>query len=231
MESVIAMSQLVGKHRFERSCLPAVEQLDLHVDANDFQARVQQIELQDELLETLAEAAHHVFIKELRDNGYKPGPKTDDRLKTHNALKPYAELPEDEKEQNRGNVRDISNKLERAGYVMIPARSNEPPFDFPGADLESLAAMEHERWMKAKIEAGWRWAAESDKASQLHKDLVPWRKLTPEERAQLSSVESAAIGSDELPDSEKEKDRILVRGIPKILAQAGYTVVKIRNSN
>ena len=60
---------------------------------------------------------------------------------------------------------------------------------------------------------------------------MPWRKLTREERAQLSSVESAAIGPDELPDGEKEKDRILVRGIPKILAQAGYTVVKIRNSN
>ena len=231
MESVIAMSQLVGKHRFERSCLPAVEQLDLHVDARDFQARVQQMELHNELLEKLAEAAHYVFITELRDNGYKPGPTTDPRLKTHNALKPYADLPEDEKEQNRGNVRDISSKLERAGFVMIPARSNEPPFDFPGADLESLAAMEHERWMKAKIDAGWRWAAETDKASQLHKDLVPWRKLTREERAQLSSDESAAIGPDELPDSEKEKDRVLVRSIPKILAQAGYTVVKIRDSN
>ncbi len=231
MESVIAMSQLIGKHRFERSCLPAVEQLDLHVDAHDFQARVQQMELQDELLEKLAEAAHEVFVQELRDAGYTLGPKLDDLLKTHSALKPYSELPEDEKEQNRGNVRDISNKLARAGYVMVPARSNEPPFDFPGADLELLAAMEHERWMKAKIDAGWRWAAETDKPNQLHKDLLPWRKLTDEERAQLSPAEAAAIGPDELPEAEKEKDRVLVRGIPKILAQAGYTVVKVRTEN
>ena len=231
MESVIAMSQLVGKRRFERSCLPAVEQLDLHVDARDFQARVQQMELQDELLEKLAEAAHEVFVKELRDNGYMLGPKIDDTLKTHSALKPYSELPEDEREQNRGNVRDISNKLARAGYVMIPARSNEPPFDFPGADLELLAAMEHERWMTAKIEDGWRWAPETDKPNQLHKDLLPWRKLTADERAQLSPGEASAIGPDELPDAEKEKDRVLVRGIPKILAQAGYTVVKVRESD
>jgi hypothetical protein len=146
-------------------------------------------------------------------------------------MKPYSELPDDEKEQNRGNVRDISNKLARAGYVMIPARSNEPPFDFPGADLELLAAMEHERWMKAKIEAGWRWAAETDKPNQLHKDLLPWRKLTDQERAQLSPTDAAAIGSDELPNAEKEKDRVLVRGIPKILAQAGYTVVKVRSDS
>jgi RyR domain len=231
IESVIAMSQLFGKHRFERSCLPAVEQLDLHVDAHDFQARVQQMELQDELLEKLAEAAHEVFVKELRDSGYRLGPKIDDTMKTHSALRPYSELPEDDKEQNRGNVRDISNKLARAGYVMIPARSNEPPFDFPGADLELLAEMEHERWMKAKIDGGWRWARETDKRNRLHKDLLAWRKLTDEERARLSPDEAAAIGPDELPEAEKEKDRVLVRGIPKILAQAGYTVVKVRTEN
>jgi len=34
-----------------------------------------------------------------------------------------------------------------------------------------------------------------------------------------------------LPEAEKEKDRVLVRGIPKILANAGYTVVKVSNLN
>lgn len=229
MESVVAMSQLGGKHRFERSCLPAVAQLDLHVDAQDFQSLVQKIELEGELLEKLAEAAHEVFLESLRDEGYTLGPETDAARKTHSSFKPFAELPEDEKDQNRGNVRDISNKLASAGYVMIPARSNEPPFDFPGVDLELLAAMEHDRWMKAKVEAGWRWAPETDKVNQLHKDLLPWRRLGDERRAQLTPVEARAIGHEELPEPEKEKDRVLIRGIPKILARAGYTVVKVHN--
>jgi hypothetical protein len=228
MESVIAMSQLAEARQFKRSCLPAVDQLDLHVDRRDFQALVQQIKLEGELLEKLAEAAHEVFVKELQDAGYTLGPKIDNVVKTHTSLKPYSELPEDEKEQNRGNVLDISKKLARTGYVMIPARSNEPPFDFPGADLELLAVMEHVRWMKSKLEAGWRWAAETDKPNQRHKDLAPWRKgLTDEERARLTPDEAAALGPDELPDAEKEKDRVLVRGIPRILANAGYTVVKL----
>jgi hypothetical protein len=227
MESVIAMSQLAGAHRFERSCLPAVAQLDLHVDANDFQALVQRIELEGEQLEALAEAAHQMFVQQLREEGYRLGPKTDEALKTHSSLKPYAELPEDEKEQNRAGVRDISNKLARVGYVMIPARSNEPPFDFPGADLELLASMEHERWMNAKIEAGWRWGRETDKQNALHKDILPWHRLTDEHRAALTPAQREAIGPGELPESEKEKDRLLVRGIPKILARAGYTVVKV----
>ena len=227
MESVIAMSQLAGKHRFERSCLPAIEQLELHVDARDFQSLVQRMELEDELLEKLARAAHEVFVHSLRDDGYSYGPQTNEELKTHSSFKAYAELPDDEKEQNRGNVRDMSNKLGRAGYVMVPARSNEPPFDFPGADLELLAEMEHERWMKAKIVAGWRWAPKTDKDNHLHKDLLPWRKLTDEQMARLTPDEAAAIGPDEIPEQEKEKDRLLVRAIPKILALAGYTIVKV----
>ena len=87
------------------------------------------------MLESLAEAAHAVFSEGMKARGYHYGPQTDEKLKTHNALLPYAELPEDMKEQNRLNVRDIPGKLAAAGYIMVPARSNEPPFNFPGERL------------------------------------------------------------------------------------------------
>ena len=41
---------------------------------------------------------------------------------------------------------------------------------------------------------------------KLNKFLIPW---------------------DKLPEDEKEKDRVLVKGIPTILAKAGYIMVKI----
>src|SRR2546421_8050978 len=65
MESVVAMSLLSGKTRFERSCLPAAAQLDLHVDAADFQALVQRIELDDDLIEKLARLIHKEFCHRL----------------------------------------------------------------------------------------------------------------------------------------------------------------------
>jgi len=228
MESVIAMSQLSGKSRFERSCLPAIAQLDLHVEAQDFQSLVQQMDLEGELLERLAEAAHEVFVQKLRDQGYTFGRATDDDKKTHSSLKPFSDLPEEEKEQNRANVRDIPLKLARVGYAIIPARSNEPPFNFPGDDLESLAQQEHERWMTSKIAAGWLWAAETDKNNKLHQDLVPWRRASSEQRAEwYGTAGSSVLGPDELPESEKEKDRLLIRAIPQILSRAGYTIVKV----
>ncbi len=205
IESLLAMSQLTGKTAFERSCLPSESQLDLHVDGKKFLSLVQQVELEGQMLEGLAEAAHEVFCEGLKARGFHYGPKTDEKLKTHNALLPYTELSEDLKEQNRLNVRDIPTKLAVAGYIMIPARSNEPPFNFPGEPLEELAQAEHERWMQSMLEDGWAYAPKTDREKKLHKDLESWKNL---------------------PEEEKEKDRDLVRGIPEILARAGYAIVK-----
>lgn len=205
IETILTMSMLAGQHSFERSNLPPENQLNLHVDGLEFLSLVQQMNLQGELLEKLAEAAHEVFCEGLIAWGYQYGPDTDEAKKTHRELLPFAELSEDIKESNRNNVRDIPNKLTMAGYVMVPARSNEPPFDFPGSDLELLTRLEHERWMREKLEAGWSHAAVTDKAAKLHQALVDW---------------------EQLPESEKEKDREMVRGIPRILAKAGYAIVK-----
>ena len=206
IESLFAMSQLAGKTDFERSCLPAESQLDLHVDGKEFLSLVQQVELEGQMLEKLAEAAHFVYCEGEKARGYNYGPLKDENLKTNNVLVPYDDLPEDLKEANRRNVRDIPSKLAAAGYIMIPARSNEPPFNFPGQPLQVLALAEHARWMQAKLDDGWTYADETDKEKKLHKCLVPWDKLL---------------------EDEKEKDRDLVRGIPEILARAGYAIVKM----
>ncbi len=210
MESIIAMSQLAGKKAYARSCLPAESQLDLHVDGQEFLSLVQTMELEGELLEKLAGLHHNMFCEELREKNYKAGPVTDEKRKVHSSLKPYQRLSDLEKEQNRLAVRDIPAKLACIGYVMIPARSNELPFEFPDdqRDLEKLAELEHERWMRVKQASGWRYEAMTDKARNVHEAMLPWA---------------------ELPESQKEKDRTLVRAIPKILAGAGYTVVKLQS--
>lgn len=211
MEAIVVTSQLAGKTTFERSSLPTEEQLNLHVDGREFYALMHRMELDKELLETLAEAAHEVFCDDLRAKGYKYGPITRESKKVHSSLKPYAELPENEKEQNRSNVRDIPNKLASVGYALLPARSDETPGGFSDDEIEKLAGMEHERWMQQKLDTGWRYAKKTNKPKKLHKELVAWHSL---------------------PHEEQEKDRSLVRGIPKILAKAGYTMVKLgRESN
>ena len=166
------------------------------------------MDLTGELLEKLAEAAHNVFCAQLESEGYKYGEKTDEDAKTHSSLVPYQQLPNDEKVQNQDLVRDIASKLDGSGYTMIPARSNEPAFEFPGDNLEKMAELEHERWMRLKLEAGWQYAPQTDKAKKLHAALQSW---------------------EDLSTLNKEKDRLMVRRIPQILAHAGYTIVRMQD--
>ncbi len=206
METIISTSQLAGKTSFERSSLPTETQLDLHVDGREFYALMYRLDPDEALLEKLAEAAHEVFCDDLRAKGYRYGPETQEDIKVHSSLKAYLELPEDEKEQNRNNVRDIPNKLAIVGYAMLPARGNETPGKFTNDEIEKLAEMEHERWMQQKLNMGWKYAKGTNKSKKLHKDLVPWHDLSHD---------------------EQEKDRALIKGIPRIIQKSGYTMVKL----
>lgn len=230
MEAIIAMSTLAGKSLFERSCLPSEAQLDLHVNGVEFASLVQQPKFEGKLLETMAEEVHKIYCESQQG---KPDAPED-------AFKTFDELAPNTQQDNRDNVKDIPRKLAMAGYVLIPARSNAPPFGFPGSDLEMLARLEHERWMRSKLSKGWRYGEErvqeereatkqesTEQKDRTNPALVPWEELTPEEVARRYADNADKIGPGPLPPEEKEKDYELVRNIPRILARGGYTIVKL----
>lgn len=204
MESVISMSRIAGRSEFARSSLPARAQLDLHVDGREFLALVQRPDLAGELLERLASAAHDLYREELQLQGFVWGPELIEG-RASPLLVPYPDLSEEDRDKNRRNVRDIPSKLETLGYVMVPARGDEPPFSFTPAEVDELAVAEHTRYVQDMLARGWLPGAETDKPRKINATLVPWA---------------------ELPEPQREKDRTLVRGIPAILARAGYTIAR-----
>jgi hypothetical protein len=210
IEAVITMSLLTGKSSFERSSLPAEDQLDLHVDGSFFMYLVQEMELEGALLELLAEAAHLIYCKGRRAKGYSYGEEKNEELHLDNDLLPYKDLPEEKKEQNRENVRDIANKLTHLGYMMKPIHGQAGLFQFSKDELDKLAMLEHERWMAAKLKKGWKYGESTSDEQKTNLGLIAWA---------------------DLPSSEKDKDLDLVRGIPDILAQAGYTIKPSRRDN
>jgi hypothetical protein len=232
MESIIAMSQISGKTRYERSCLPPISQLNLHVAGWEFMSRVQKIRFEGDALEKLARAIHEDFCEYISSKGYVYGESIDADAKppTHNSLKAFDELPEDEKTQNNQHALSIPEKVASVGYVMIHARTNEPPLIFPDKDIDILAEAEHNRWIKAKLaqDPRWHYAPMTNKTNFEHNCLIPWKMMGEEELAQVfTSEERNAMGRVELPEAEKEKDRLLVRRIPNILARLGYTVTRL----
>ena len=206
MEAIIDMSQLTRQASFQRSSLPSQAQLDLHVDGRRFLALAQRPDLSGQLLDQLATAAHDVFRQDLLRRGYQPGPEHDEERRISPRLCPYGELPEEDKEQSRATVRDIPGKLARAGYLMVPAKSDETSTGFPGGLLDTLARGEHDRWMTAKTAAGWTYGARTDDTARQHDALLPW---------------------DQLPETQKDKDRALVTGIPAILSHCGYAILPV----
>lgn len=231
MEAVIGMSNLAGKTHFDPSSLPSEAQLDLHVDGQDFLALVREIVLEGETLERLAAINHEIYCEGMRAKGFIFGEERDDLKKTRPLLRPYAEIPEFYKESNRNAVRSIAEKLKKVGFIMIQARSNEPPFDFPGVDLDQLAEMEHDRYMQVAIAQGWHYGPVSSEKERTNPTLLPWREMSEAEIQQRYPNLVAHMGRTALSDEEKQKDHAQIKGYPEILKRAGYTIMKLRWSS
>jgi len=224
MEAVVTTSLLAGRSQYERSCLPTLAQLNLHVDGADLLRRLEARPMTGDQLEQLAQANHQVYCDDLRARGYRYGPKTDNALQEREALVSWAELPEGLKQQNREAVADIESKLQTIGAMIVRSTGNEPPFQFTDAEIDRLSRDEHLRWNKSKLADGWRYGPERDNDALVHPALLPWP--VGEDPSPYTPDELSKLGPHELPEYEKEKDRAQVRGIPTVLDRAGYTIVR-----
>ncbi len=176
-------------------------------------------------IERLAVAAHDVFSAAMRGRGHIYGVTTDETLRTHSALRPFAELTEDERKQNRHLARAIPDKLREAGFAITPADGECETAPFSGELLERLAEDEHARWVRAKLAGGWRFAPETEKGQKTHASLIQWRvQGIPSTGGTYSAEELALMGPGELSEDERDKDRAMIEGIPQMLARAGLAV-------
>lgn len=221
MEAIISMSNLAGRDHYERSCLPDVDQLDLHVNGREFLALSQLPALEGELIERLAAATHKVYQGTV--GGYKDKPE--------HASRPYSALPAHLKASNRAFVRNIFAKLASIGYTLMPARSGDPPVDFPGEHMEALAEAEHERWMWERLRQGYRYAPEREgqpREPMTNPNLIPWDALTAEQMRARYGAHADHIGPGPMTEKQKTWDRDMVASIPRLLAEAGYTMVELQ---
>lgn len=94
------------------------------------------------------------------------------------------------------------DRIPRAGDTCIT--KGEEMEELDKATFERLAEAAHVVWMEGKLCEGWKYGPVTDKEKKVHNCLVPY---------------------DQLSETDKESDRDMVRGIPRILAAAGYKIV------
>ena len=128
---------------------------------------------------------------------------------TVEALVDFRDLPEHLKEQNRGVARDLPDKLAVLGCVLrqdAPAGAPSVAIDPADPRVELLAKREHARWVARKLKTGWRYGEPRDNAKRLHPSIRPW---------------------EELSESERDKDRMMVREMPDIVDAAEMTLARL----
>lgn len=157
--------------------------------------------------EVLARAIH----AEYRASQVHQTPPDNPDAATDVSLSPWEQLPESLKESNRRQAEGIMEKLAAIGCDIMPMTDwNAPHFSFSPEEIESLAEMEHARWMDAMIVEGYSFGKNKDHLRKTHPCLIPY---------------------SDLPEEEKEKDRITVRKIPSYLALIDFQVYRIRDQD
>ena len=150
--------------------------------------------------EMLARAFHQDYLLKQKNMGMT--------LETNPSLVPWDELPEDKKESNRRLADDIGNKLKRVHCDMKPLTDWDAElFEFTPEEVEILARMEHERWLRELSNEGWTY---DPGAKDLH------RKKNPN-----------LLDWDKLSEDAKKYNRELIRGLPVFLAGAGFQIFRI----
>ncbi len=197
LEAILDMSMLAGRRSFEQADLPPAAQLALHVEAEEFCKLVNREVLLGSRREKLAQAIHKSFRATQLEQGRSP----DDV-----AMQPWENLIEDFRESNRQQADQMPEKLKTIGYGFRPVIGQEPVvIKFAENEVEELAQMEHDRYVKERLKAGWS-LGPRDPKKKTNPTLILW---------------------EDLGESEKDKDRQAVRDIPRHMAEAEFEVHRL----
>jgi serine phosphatase RsbU (regulator of sigma subunit) len=173
------------------------------------------------LIRKLSRAIHSRYLQEMRNHDDSDAGDQDISMFHYPGdpgsqyLTDFDYLPDDIKYSNRDNAFHIPTKLLAIGYKIRPVQKGYKALTLHlnEAETEIMAAVEHIRWSWDKRLNGWIYGNIKDNSNKIHPGLIPYHELS---------------------DSEKEKDRELVRLIPSLLQDIEYEAYpvnpeKIRN--
>jgi RyR domain len=123
------------------------------------------------------------------------------------AIASWAELPSYLRYSNRAQADRVCEKIQRIGYAIEKSGNKKPVTEFTPQEVDIMAQMEHGRWIIERLDAGWIPGPRRDVRQKISPYFVQWTALS---------------------EDVKEKERQMVRNIPKLLATIGLQVCKTR---
>jgi serine phosphatase RsbU (regulator of sigma subunit) len=154
------------------------------------------------MVKKLARAIHSRYLHEIRNQSIKS-----DNFIFYNPGNQYAsdfdDLPNEIKNSNIDNAAHIPTKLLSIGYKIRQVKKGFKPFalHLNEDEIETMARVEHIRWSWEKRLNGWTFGSIKDDIKKTHPSIIRY---------------------EDLSESEKEKDRELVKLIPAFLQDIDY---------
>jgi hypothetical protein len=166
MQSETGLGGLLQPHPDADSALPGVELFA-------FLDRTCTIETADGgVREQLAEAVHEDYLAHLDPNA-----------PPSSLAKPWAELSDADREQSRKRVDGIVADLDALGLDLVPLRRwGAPEVTLTDAQVDLLAARDHQRWFDDRTAAGWTHGEVRDDTAKRNPLLVAWADLPADAR-------------------------------------------------
>ena len=172
------------------------------------------IEINLSMIRKLARAIHSKYLHEIRNQNnsvqddqnnlsfYNPGHSG------YQYTSDFDDLPDEIKYSNIDNAAHIPTKLLSIGYRIRQVKKGFKPvaLHLNEEEIETMSRVEHIRWSWEKRLNGWRYGKTKNNIKKTHPSLIPY---------------------DELSESEKEKDRELVKLIPSFLLDIDFEVFPV----
>jgi hypothetical protein len=158
--------------------------------------------IRDDLGERLARVIHESYLvaRQRRGDGADETP----------SMVPWHRLPDRLKGENRAQAADIGRKLRAIDCVLAPRVAAGGEHTLTAHEVTQLASMEHDRWLRARLREGWRFAEERDDELMLHPAIRSWA---------------------DLPDSIRTVNSDAIRELPAMLADSGFRIVRMREGS
>ena len=165
------------------------------------------------MIKKLARAIHSKYLHEIRNqnttqNGNILNNSDDFKNKY---ISDFDDLPIEIKYSNMDNAIHIPTKLLSIGYRIRQVKKGFKPvaLHLNDKEIETMARVEHLRWSWEKRLNGWTFDNIKDEKKKTHPSLIPY---------------------SELSESEKGKDRELVKLIPALLQDIDYEVSPVNHN-
>jgi serine phosphatase RsbU (regulator of sigma subunit) len=167
------------------------------------------VEINMLMIKKLARAIHSRYLHEIRNQGPRVENDPDNYIFYNSGdfrdqyTSDFDDLPDEIKNSNIDNAAHIPTKLLSIGYKIRQIKKGFKSFTLHlnKEEIETMARVEHIRWSWEKRLNGWIPGSIKDDIKKTHPCLIPY---------------------EELNESEKEKDRELVKLIPALLQDIDY---------